>query len=146
MIPVTIQHISINDPAYPGVWNLREEVLRRPLGLSLRDEDLSGEAGEQIIAALSGDTVVGCVMLRPSDGETLKLRQMAVAESQQGRGTGAALVRAAESYALRNGYRAITLHARITAMPFYERLGYEAEGEVFSEMGIPHLLMKKQLL
>ena len=146
MIPVTIKYISPDDPAYRGVWDLREEVLRKPLGLSLRDEDLSGEAGEQIIAALQGDAVVGCVMLRPAGTEALKLRQMAVAVSQQGRGTGAALVHAAETFALRNGYKAITLHARMTAVPFYERLGYRAEGDVFEEVGIPHLLMNKQLL
>ncbi len=36
------------------------------------------------------------------------------------------------------------LDAQIQALPFYEKLGYVAEGDVFMDAGIPHLLMRKQ--
>jgi predicted N-acetyltransferase YhbS len=145
MADYIIKRISTNDPEFAQVLAIREEVLRRPLGLSLHDEDLSEENAEETFIALQKDSVIGCVMLRPVPGGLLKLRQMAVAEDHQGRGIGAALVQAAEDYALAGGYAGITLHARITAVPFYERLGYRAGGNVFSEVGIPHLLMQKQV-
>jgi predicted GNAT family N-acyltransferase len=142
----TLKRISIHDPEYPRVLALREAVLRKPLGLSLRDEDLSGEGDEHIVIALQDDIVTGCVMLKPVSGEALKLRQMAVAEAHQGKGVGAALIRDAEMLAIEIGFTTITLHARSTAVPFYERNGYRGSGEVFTEVGIPHLLMQKQLL
>jgi len=37
------------------------------------------------------------------------------------------------------------LSARDTAIPFYERLKYNVEGEPFEEVTIPHRLMAKNL-
>jgi predicted GNAT family N-acyltransferase len=145
MKPRILKRIQRNDPEYGQVWALREEVLRKPLGLSLRDEDLSGEDAEITIAALQDNAVKGCVMLRPVSPEALKLRQMAVSPDCQGQGLGAALIREAEAFAKQQRFRRITLHARITAVAFYERFGYTRAGDVFSEVGIPHLLMQKHL-
>jgi predicted GNAT family N-acyltransferase len=35
------------------------------------------------------------------------------------------------------------LHARIVAVGFYEKMGYVRQGELFTEVGIPHVLMQK---
>jgi predicted GNAT family N-acyltransferase len=146
MLPYTLQVITTAHSLYPQVYDLREEVLRKPIGLSLRDEDLSGEAAETIIVALDeANAVIGCVMLRPQDNKEMKLRQMAVADALQGKRVGAALVRKAEELARAAGYETITLHARQPAVPFYEKCGYQVEGDVFSEVGIPHLFMYKHL-
>ena len=37
------------------------------------------------------------------------------------------------------------MHARDTAVPFYEKLGYLCCGEPFEEVGIAHIKMQKQL-
>jgi predicted GNAT family N-acyltransferase len=39
----------------------------------------------------------------------------------------------------------ITLDAQFHAKKFYESLGYTQEGAVFEEVGIPHVVMTKQL-
>ena len=39
----------------------------------------------------------------------------------------------------------MVLHARQTAVPFYERLGYETYGEPFVEVTIPHIAMRMAL-
>ncbi|WP_419638983.1 GNAT family N-acetyltransferase [Thiolapillus sp.] len=36
------------------------------------------------------------------------------------------------------GFRELVLAAQVQAMPFYEKAGFNAEGEVFDEAGIPH--------
>lgn len=140
-----IRQISTLDPEYAQVWALREAVLRQPIGLSLHDEDLSGEVNEHILVAMQHDNVVGCLLLRPVNTRELKARQMAVAGAEQGNGLGAALMREAEALAVSGGYTLITLHARETAVPFYDRLGYKGVGSGFTEVGIPHLLMQKQV-
>lgn len=140
-----IERITPRDAAAAQVWQLREDILRRPLGLSLKDEDLSGEVQEITLAALEGDEVVGCVLLKPLADGWIKLRQMAVAEKMQGRNIGRALVQAAEQTARELGYTHIELHARDVAAGFYRKLGYQQEGELFTEVNIPHLKMVKAL-
>ena len=42
-----------------------------------------------------------------------------------------------------DGFAEVLLHAQQEVIPFYERLGYRGEGEIFEEAGIPHLAMRK---
>jgi predicted GNAT family N-acyltransferase len=71
------------------------------------------------------------------------MRQVAVAAAMQGKGVGARLVAASEDFAKEHGFQKITLHARETAVLFYERIGYQKIGERFEEVGIPHFKMEK---
>jgi predicted GNAT family N-acyltransferase len=50
-----------------------------------------------------------------------------------------------ESEAIRRGLKRVYMHARGSAVPFYERQGYEIFGEDFIEVGIPHKHMQKYL-
>lgn len=143
---IHIQQVAVDTPAYSQVYDLREEILRKPLGLSLANEDLSGEKDEIILAAFSGNEVVGCLIIHKKDKETVKLRQMAVAAGQQGTGLGRLLMDAAENWVRQNGYSRIELHARKVAAGFYEKLGYQYKGDEFMEVLIPHFLMTKERL
>ncbi len=146
MAGITITTVSLNDALYQQVYNLREEVLRKPIGLSLKNEDLSGDALDTILAALENESVIGCVMLHPHENsEIIKLRQMAVADMHQGKGIGRMLVLAAEAHARESGIKKTVLHARITAAPFYKKLNYIATSGEFTEVGIPHVVMEKML-
>lgn len=84
-------------------------------------------------------------MLHPISNEIIKLRQMAVYEAQQGKGIGRLLVEHAEETAGIRGFHTIVLHARVHAVGFYERMGYAVTSSVFTEVGIPHQIMKKNL-
>lgn len=146
MAAINLRTITTQDPEFAQVWALREDVLRIPLGLSLRDEDLSGEAAETIIIALNEqEEVTGCVMMRHVSDQEVKLRQMAVAPALQGQGIGMALLNVAQDVAEERGYKTISLHARQTAVPFYQRAGYVVQGEAFAEVGIPHFFMNKSI-
>ena len=145
MSAINLKKISVSDRLFPQVWELREAVLRQPLGLSLKDEDLSGEQNEQIIVALSDGKVVGCVMMKDIGKNIIKLRQMAVDPTFQAKGIGAALLQEAEITAVEQGYETIQLHARISAVDFYKKCGYTVVGGEFIEVGIPHLFMEKKL-
>lgn len=130
---------------FPEVFALREAVLRQPLGLSLYNEDTSADKEDQIFVARYEDKIIGCLMVKSLDAGRQKLRQMAVDPAFQGAGIGRRLMRAAEQSAQRNGIQLLTLHARCSALPFYEKLGYVADVEVFEEVGIPHKAMSKSL-
>ena len=70
---------------------------------------------------------------------------MAVTENYQGKGIGNMLITAAEEICRQKGYNKVILHARETAEGFYARLGYMKTSGLFTEVGIPHYVMEKQL-
>ena len=74
-----------------------------------------------------------------------RLRQMAVRPDAQGMGVGRKLVESAEEWARQQAIREIRLHARVSAIGYYERLGYRLCGDVFMEVGLEHRLMTKEL-
>ena len=63
----------------------------------------------------------------------------------QGQGIGRALVEYAEAAARQGGCCRMVLHARETAVPFYEKLGYSRVGQRFEEVTIPHWAMERRL-
>lgn len=142
---MTISIIDPHSPQYQQVWELREAVLRKPLGRSLKNEDLSRDLTDTIFGAEEQDTVVGCVILHHTPEGHAQLRAMAVYDHLQGKGVGAALVKAFEQHAKEKGYSKIILHARAYALGFYQKLGYTAYGDEFTEVGIPHYMMEKEL-
>lgn len=145
MDQLVFKKITPQDAEYADVFELREAILRKPIGLSLHDEDLSNEVNDHILTANNQQELAGCLILTPKGNGIVQLRQMAVAASQQGNNIGRQLVQYAEQFARDNGYTHLMLHARITAQGFYDKLGYTARGEVFTEVGIPHIEMEKQI-
>ncbi len=140
-----IREVEHGSPAYWATVDLRDTILRKPLGLHFSDEELKAEEDSRHVACYRGDKLVGCLVLRPSSGGDVQMRQLAVAAELQGQRIGTALVRFAEALAREIGYRCIILHARETAVTFYEKQGYSIIGEGFEEVTIPHWAMEKRL-
>jgi len=142
-MPDLIEHGS---GEYEEAVALRDEVLRKPLGLSYDPTELAGEKDSFHLALREEAELVASLVLKPLDEQRcIKMRQLAVRENVQGKGFGRELVNYAESFLKGRGYEEIVLHARETARGFYEKLGYEVEGDPFIEVGLPHLFMRKQL-
>lgn len=136
---------KVNTQEYQQSLVLREHVLRAPLGLTLSEQDLTGENEQLHFGFFSQQQIQAVVLLKPISSETLKLRQMAVSSEQQGKGVGKALIQQVELNVSNLGYQKIEMAARVTAVPFYQSLGYETDGEPFEEVGISHIKMAKFL-
>ncbi len=143
---VTIEAVVFQSPRYHEMVALRTAILRAPLGLSFTQEQLDAEHDYTHLAALLDGRVVGTLLLAPPEPDYTKLRQMAVSSEMQGMGVGAELMRFAEALLGERGVVRIVLHARDTAVGFYEKLGYTVFGEPFMEMTIPHVKMEKRPL
>jgi GNAT superfamily N-acetyltransferase len=141
---ITITQINASAPEFSQLWDLREEVLRKPLGRSLKDDDLSRDYTDVIFIAKDNSRVIGCVLLHHLDPGTAQLRAMAVYPGYQGKNIGRQLVQAFEQYAWKAGYNKIILHARKVALGFYAAMGYSVTSDEFIEVGIPHYMMEKR--
>jgi len=71
--------------------------------------------------------------------------RVAVLAPWRGRGVGVALMQALLAEAARRGLERVWLNAQLSALAFYERLGFAAEGEVFMDAGIPHRRMRRRI-
>jgi ribosomal protein S18 acetylase RimI-like enzyme len=70
---------------------------------------------------------------------------MAVNSGLQGKGIGRVLMTFAENVARDRGMRRMVMHARKSAIGFYEKLGYRTCSDEFLEVTIPHYEMEKAL-
>jgi predicted GNAT family N-acyltransferase len=142
---MALKIIDHGSPEYDRMVKLRDEILRKPLGLSFSKEELEKEKNNLHIVAYEDDRMLGCCMLIEEDPQTVRLRQMAVRNDLQGKGIGKALMQFAENLARDRGYKRITMHARKDASGFYEKMGYKKMGDEFKEITIPHIAMEKEL-
>lgn len=130
---------------YQQMVKLRDDMLRRPLGLTFTPEELEEEKDNMLIGAFEDDSLLGCCMLVEERPGTVRLRQMAVLNDLQGKGIGRALMQFAENIARDHGYRVLMMHARKNAIGFYEKMGYKIKSTEFEEVTIPHYVMEKEL-
>lgn len=142
---MTFRPIEFGSDAFQQECALRHRVLRVPLGRSLDEEDLSGEAGQQHFGIFDGAELVACVIaVTVAPGEA-KIRQMAVEPRHRGQNLGRRLMCELEAHLAAGGVVRAFLHARATAVGFYQKLGYQTTGGEFIEVGIPHFKMDKRL-
>lgn len=138
---IDYQHVPYASEHYWQSLALREQVLRKPLGMHTRPEDTAHDAEQLHVVAIHNKQVIATISMVLVDTQQIKLRQMAVHPDYSGKGIGAALVNHAHAHAASTKHTHITLNARDTAIGFYEKLGYQCIGEPFEEIGIIHQRM-----
>src|SRR6185436_16699255 len=74
-----------------------------------------------------------------------RIGRMAVVKEWRRRGVGADLLEALVAEARRRGHAEVTLSAQLQAAEFYRSHGFVAEGKVYTEAGILHQTMRKEL-
>jgi len=67
-----------------------------------------------------------------------QIGRMAVLPNFRGQGIGRAILERLLLAATAEGLSTLILHAQLTAMPFYEKLGFVGQGSIYEEAGIPH--------
>lgn len=130
---------------YRQLVELRLQLLRKPLGLSFTPEELEREKSDILLGCFEEDKLEACCILTEVDPGTVRLRQMAVGSALQGKGIGRVLMNFAENIARDRKYTRLTMHARKSAVGFYEKSGYRICSDEFTEVTIPHFVMEKEL-
>jgi len=142
---MALKFIDYGTPQYKEMIELRKMILRDPLGLKFIETELEREKDDILLGSFDDDVLEGCCLLTETKKDTVRLRQMAVLDGLQGKGIGKALMLFAENVARDAGYKNISMHARASAIGFYEKLGYHITGNEFLEVTIPHYEMEKEI-
>ncbi|MGE0082432.1 MAG: GNAT family N-acetyltransferase [Thiohalomonadaceae bacterium] len=141
--PVTVSLCNWNDPAQQAALRtVRGEVFQREQGVpeELEWDDLDAVA-VHVLARDTFGNAIGCGRLLP-DGH---IGRVAVLRHWRGKGVGTEIMQVLIALARERGHDELHLNAQTQAVPFYERIGFRAEGEEFLDAGIPHRHMHRRL-
>ena len=67
-----------------------------------------------------------------------QIGRMAVLAPFRNQRVGRLILEALIELAKSQGAESIVLHSQVVAIPFYEKLGFQAQGSIYDEAGIPH--------
>lgn len=141
--------IEVRHATDDEVRELRLSVLRPDAARVPSSYDL--DPATVHIGAFCEGRVVGCASVfpdpLPAHPLAWRLRGMAVDPEFQGRGIGRLVLDAAVAAVEAAGAPLIWANGRVSAMAFYQRLGWEAVGEVFTygPAELPHLVIVRGL-
>jgi ribosomal protein S18 acetylase RimI-like enzyme len=144
----------IQAPHTPAQWAayyaLRYQVLRQPWqqppGSERCPADDDPSTEHALLLAPNGGSALAVGMLQRTHDQQGQMRFMAVAPHAAGTGLGSQMVAYLERRAKAVGLTEIILHARETAVGFYEKHGYAVVEPSHLLFGVlPHFLMRKQL-
>ncbi len=139
--------IEFGSGRYKELLDLRYKILLQPLGLKFLDSYREEEANFLHIGCIENSTgeLIGGLILAPINNEEIRVMQVAVDVIHQGEGVGKKLIEYAESVAKEIGYERIIMHAMLSVVGFYEKLGFKQEGDLFEEKGVRFVRMVKNL-
>ncbi len=143
----------------PSLEPFRVEVVEFQQALAelraVRDEVFVGEQNVPVDLEHDAlDPISTHVIARVMDGSPVgtgrltterHIGRMAVLAQWRGRGVGDALLLALVEQARQRGWQDVHLNAQVSALGFYERHGFQPEGERFMEAGIEHQAMRRTL-
>jgi len=127
-------------------YQLRYEVLRKPLGQLVGSERNEGDAIGVHFGLFRSGELSAIARLDQVDERVAQTRFVAVRSDLQGKGLGKKIMLAVEDYARQQGKDKMLLHARDYALDFYLNLGYQIIEPSYKLFGVlQHFRMEKAL-
>ncbi len=105
-----------------------------PAELELDEFDLSAAH----VLAYQDAHCIGTGRLVNLSAKQAQIGRMAVLAKFRGKGIGKQILQKLVDLAASQGVLEIILHSQVSAIPFYGKLGFQAQGDVYEEAGIPH--------
>ena len=141
---VVFRLIELESADYLEYLSLRNEVLRKPLGLVFTEEEMKREPDCIHIGGYVGEELCMTIALVPEE-QKAKMIQVATRPGYERRGIGSLGLKFCDNYCRQLNVGEVYCHARETAIPFYLKNGYVTEGDKYLLVGITHITMRKKL-
>lgn len=142
-----VKYKSYDTDYYTQTLKLRNDVLRRPLGKSIFDEDLTIERENDFYGWVKENQIIATLSTYVKESKTIHLTAFAVAPTYQNQGYGKGLITFLIEDLDKQVYERLSVFARATAKDFYEKCGFTVAGEVIenSILGIDDYLMTRNI-
>ena len=107
----------------------------------LEPDEYDADARHYVALDQATGEAIGTARLVDKGAGVGKIGRVAVLATQRGRGIGGMIMRHILHDMRQSGYTSAFLDAQVYIIPFYEALGFVADGPVFDDAGIDHRRM-----
>lgn len=137
---------DLQSTTYQDALTIRKKVFveEQQVDLSIEIDDLEDQTFH--VTGYLNEKAVATARLYPVTATEFKVQRVAVSNTYRGQQLGQQLMKEIERFAKENQKDTLILGAQDQAIGFYEKLGYHTYGEGFLDAGIPHHMMKKELI
>lgn len=137
MTPIHIEQIR-----HELTWKLRQKVLYPQQ--TIAEVQMNEDADGYHFAAFVDNYIMGVVSLFRKD-DSFQFRKLAVDPSVQNQGIGSALLDYITAFAKNEGGKTLWCNARLAAIPFYIKHGFEHTGRLFTKNGFDYEVLEKAI-
>lgn len=139
---IEVVRAAFSTPEFDACLTIRMDVFVSEQKVPLEEErDAYDITAIHFLARINAQPVGTARAIEKEPG-LWKIGRVAVCASYRQQGVGLALMKAIESTC---PARQFILNAQTSALPFYERQGYMAEGPIFYDAGLAHRVMRKDV-
>jgi predicted GNAT family N-acyltransferase len=137
---ITVKLIT-SDAEYQEALSIRRKVFIQeqnvPEDIEIDEYEKTSEHFLLVVAGLPAAT--GRLRIK---NKFIKFERIATLKDYRGQGLGKVLMESMLAHAQKN-YPTYTpyMHSQMDAVPFYEKLGWKSQGDIFFEANIPHRVM-----
>jgi predicted GNAT family N-acyltransferase len=124
--------------ASTDAYLIRQKVFIQEQGVPENMEVDEHDPSAKHALAYEGSLCVGTGRLVTLDSHHAQIGRMAVLSAYRNRGVGKAILSHLIALAKADGVLTLMLHSQVSAISFYAKLGFIAQGPVYDEAGIPH--------
>lgn len=143
-----IKQIELNSELYQQACQLRYQLFYQPHGLSFDSVFNSQETESIHLGIVEQNLLVAYGQLTQQNDRTYKISQMVVHPNYQRQGLGKKVLAELIAIAKQNNANQIVLDARISAVNFYQQLGFQKSlgtEHPSATTGVPHVYMQLKL-
>lgn len=124
--------------------SVRTQVFIQEQGFDHEFDDLDSQSVHLVL--FDQNQAVGTLRLLEQPDKVWRIGRVAVLPDQRHKKAGTTLMKAAEKWIQKKGGSKIELHAQISAIPFYESLGYTGHGPIEPDEHVLHQWMTKSII
>lgn len=137
---------NLNSKIYEDALNIRYKVFveEQNVPAEIEIDELEDKCHHLVL--YENQNPIGTARIYHRGDGIYKIQRVAILKKYRNQGMGAQLMKECEFKIKKLRGTKMTLGAQLHALPFYEKLGYIAEGKEFMDAGIPHREMTKTLI
>ena len=122
--------------------HITDEIKQIRIDVFMKEQGFSKEF---VLLSIDGKAAGTCRYFPGKEAGSAYIGRLAVRREFRGQRLGATIMIAAENTIRKAGFKTCGLSAQVQARPFYESLGYKAEGDEYLDEDCPHIFMRKVL-